>query len=230
MGLGGFTWLLLEGGGDEGDADENGEEGGRVVGTASARPWGEKEGKDKGAEVGSVERMVVQNGESDKEKPPHETNYDDASKLFKRQPSTTHESEQHPGMPKWEILVTVVAPELQGRGLAALLAEKTEGEIRRRVKVERAARAGRAKGVDEGERGEGGERVEGDRGAVNWNEQGKDKEDGKIMLLLSTMQELNEHYYAKRGWVTTGVQRFGPGTMGSRDGFGVVEMGRVIEG
>lgn len=58
----------------------------------------------------------------------------------------------------------------------------------------------------------------------------EEKEEGKskIRLMLSTMQDLNETYYAKRGWTTTAVRRFPPGTSGSRDGFGVVEMGKVV--
>lgn len=47
--------------------------------------------------------------------------------------------------------------------------------------------------------------------------------------MLSSMQELNETYYAKRGWTTTGVRRFQPGTMGSRDGFGVVEIMKIVD-
>lgn len=54
-------------------------------------------------------------------------------------------------------------------------------------------------------------------------------ERGKIVLLLSTMQELNEGYYAKRGWKATVLRRFPPGTMGSRDGFGVIEMMKIID-
>jgi len=53
--------------------------------------------------------------------------------------------------------------------------------------------------------------------------------EGKIVLMLSAMQELNEGYYLKRGWSTTGKRRFERGTMGSRDGFSVVEMVKIID-
>ena len=59
-------------------------------------------------------------------------------------------------------------------------------------------------------------------------EKKKAKEKGEILLMLSSLQELNESYYQKRGWSTTNIRRFPKGTMGSQDGFGVVEMMKVI--
>lgn len=89
--------------------------------------------------------------------------------------------------------------ELQGRGLAKQLMDITVEEIRTRV-----ARSGGGLSEEEGV-------------------------GAQILLLLSTMQELNETYYAKRGWTTTGLRRFPPGTSGSRDGFGVVEMMKIVD-
>ncbi|KAL2049923.1 hypothetical protein ABVK25_009790 [Lepraria finkii] len=97
--------------------------------------------------------------------------------------------------PKWEVLVMVVEPELQGRGISGQLMGMTVEEIKRRCVTQ----------IQKG------------------------KESGKAMLMLSSMQELNETYYAKRGWTTTGVTRFQPGTMGRRDGFGVVEMMKIVD-
>ena len=114
--------------------------------------------------------------------------------LFKRQPGTDRELEKYKALPKWEVLVMVVEPELQGRGIAGQLMGMTVEEIKRRCVTDP-----------------------------------KGKESGKVMLMLSSMQELNETYYAKRGWTTTGVRRFQPGTMGSRDGFGVVEMMKIVD-
>ena len=52
---------------------------------------------------------------------------------------------------------------------------------------------------------------------------------GKFNILISTMQELNEAYYANKGWQTTDVKYFEPGTGGSVEGFHIVEMNRVVE-
>lgn len=49
----------------------------------------------------------------------------------------------------------------------------------------------------------------------------------KMGLYLSTMKELNEEYYLKRGWVTTAENKIEKGVMGSRDGFSVAEMVRI---
>lgn len=46
-------------------------------------------------------------------------------------------------------------------------------------------------------------------------------------ILISTMKELNEGYYHKKGWETTEERRFPPGTAGSGTGFTVVEMVRI---
>lgn len=51
----------------------------------------------------------------------------------------------------------------------------------------------------------------------------------KIVLMLSTMQDVNEPYYRKRGFKTMSVKAFPPGTQGSRDGFSVAEMVKVLE-
>lgn len=47
-------------------------------------------------------------------------------------------------------------------------------------------------------------------------------------VLVSTMKELTEGYYQKKGWETTEERRFPPGTAGSRTGFTVVEMVKVV--
>ena len=52
---------------------------------------------------------------------------------------------------------------------------------------------------------------------------------GKVVLMLTSMRELNEAYYIKRGWTTMNVKLFAPGTGGSRDGFSVAEMVKVLE-
>ena len=51
----------------------------------------------------------------------------------------------------------------------------------------------------------------------------------KIVLMLSTMRDVNEPYYLKRGYKTMSVKTFPPGTQGSKDGFSVAEMVKVLE-
>ena len=50
-----------------------------------------------------------------------------------------------------------------------------------------------------------------------------------VELLLSTIKETNEEYYAKRGWTTTDEKRIEPGTVGrSGIAFSIVEMVRLV--
>ena len=97
-----------------------------------------------------------------------------------------------------------VEPELQGRGIAGQIMDITVEEIKRRVRNAASFQDRKVGDASVGEK-------------------------RQVMLLLSTMQEVNEAYYRKRGWVCTGVRRFGSGVLGSRDGFGVVEMGRCVD-
>ncbi len=95
----------------------------------------------------------------------------------------------------------VVDPSLQGRGLATQLTNLTIDEIKRRC---------------------------GSDLHPPPSNPSKASQKDKITLLLSTMKDLNENYYLKRGWTTTDTRSFPPGTMGSRDGFSVVEMCKTI--
>lgn len=141
----------------------------------------------------------------------------------------------------------VVEPELQGRGVAGWLMGLMIEEIKRRVRIsldERSQANGEGGGGDDEEEEEEGEGQEGGCGSDDdddcigkeggiENENGKGEKEGRrgkgeVLLMLSSLQELNENYYKKRGWETSGVRRFEKGTMGSRDGFGVVEMMRVV--
>ena len=135
-------------------------------------------------------------------------------KIFKRQPGTDNALAAYAELPKWEILCVCVEPTLQGRGIAGQLMGLTVEEIKRRV----------VEGIKEAQESKMGKKnVNGE------NRNGtKEKAKSEVLLMLSSMQELNEAYYAKRGWQTTGVRRFPPGTLGSRDGFGVGEMMKVV--
>ena len=50
----------------------------------------------------------------------------------------------------------------------------------------------------------------------------------RIHFVITTMKELNENYYQKRGFVTTREQRFDKGVGGSEVGFSVVEMEKIV--
>lgn len=52
---------------------------------------------------------------------------------------------------------------------------------------------------------------------------------GKIDLLISTLQEMSEGFYAKKGWRTTNTKTFKPGVSGSVEGFHIVDMVRRLE-
>ena len=136
--------------------------------------------------------------------------------LFKRQPGNDVALAPYAHLPKWEILAMVVEPSLQGRGIAGELMGMAVEEIRQRV---RSTPGNGSQGKVEENRLRNGEQS-GDRHGDS---------GGEILLMLSTLQELNEPYYAKRGWQTTSVRRFPVGTMGSRDGFGIVEMMKLIK-
>ena len=191
----------------------------RIIGTASAKPYQIPSSKSPSPSSSADTAILPITA------PPTPV---DATSLFKRQPGAPESLAAYADLPKWEILVTVVDPALQGRGLAGKLMDITVAEIRRRVKEqENSSNAGA--GVPNGAPGDS-ETVEDNTGVRNSDPHHQAEQQGQIWLLLSTMQELNEKYYAKRGWVTTASRQFEKGTMGSRDGFGVVEMRKVVEG
>jgi GNAT superfamily N-acetyltransferase len=146
--------------------------GGRMVGTASAKPYhADKAREGAGGEVNLIFKRPA------------------AAKGGGKAVAVVEDEE---GLPAWELLAMAVEPELQGKGISSQLLEVTLEEIKRRV-------------------AEGGERVE-----------------GTTRVLVSTMKELTEGYYHKKGWETTEERRFPPGTAGSGTGFTVVEMVRMV--
>ena len=127
--------------------------------------------------------------------------------MFKRAPaSPTSPTEiEDPGVSKWELLAFGTDLGYQGQGLAGQITKLVCTDIKRRV--DEAAKA---------------------LGSVNGNLSGTNRTP-KIVLLLTTMQELNEEYYKRRGWTTTKTMRYAPGVGGSRDGFGIVEMMKPLD-
>lgn len=51
----------------------------------------------------------------------------------------------------------------------------------------------------------------------------------KLVIFISILQEATEAFYLRRGYRTTNVMWFPPGTRGSRDGFHVGEMVKVVD-
>ncbi|KAK4952964.1 hypothetical protein LTR10_008668 [Elasticomyces elasticus] len=57
------------------------------------------------------------------------------------------------------------------------------------------------------------------------------KQDGqKLWMVLTTIKEINEGFYARRGYAHDYETTHGPGHMGTPNGFHVVHMSKVLEG
>ena len=176
------------------DTDNVNEKPGKLIATASAKPYTppSTEPAKAGSLVSEINKLFKRKGEVEK-KPVHPIS-----------PEPEEGNEVGDGLPTWEILAMGVDPALQSRGIASRMLDSTIEEIRRRI--------------GEGERGNGKEEEE---------EVGKEWE-GKVKVLLSTMKELNEGYYQRKGWRTTGEKRFEAGVGGSEEGFGIVDMVKVV--
>ena len=101
-----------------------------------------------------------------------------------------------PGLQQWELKLMVVDSSVQKQGLASKMLGLVTEEVRRRAEV--VARERR--------------------------ENGADMEGEEVHLIFSTLKENNYEFYIKRGFVMTEEKKVEPGTLGSRDGFTVVEM------
>ena len=147
-----------------------------------------------------------------------ETNGDQHPRLlFKRAPpEKIDEVVEGETGEKWELLAMAVALRVKGKGVAGLLMEECIEEIRREIALAAEADTDSMEAVIK--RGEGGMA----------NGPGEKGEDKKIVLYLSTLQDINEGYYLRRGWRTTSVKRVEKGTAGAIDGFGIVEMIKVV--
>ena len=163
IGADGFCIIMFEG-----------EVGGRIIATASAKPYKPtKAGDTYGSDINMLFKRAPQEGSNNRDTM-------DAGIV-----GSDVENQS-----RWELLAFATDVSLMGQGIAGKLTSLTTAEIRRRAAVE-----------------------------------GK----SKIVLMLSSMKELNEAYYLKRGYTTMNVKIFPPGTGGSRDGFSVAEMVKVLE-
>ncbi|KAI7497584.1 hypothetical protein KC367_g5759 [Hortaea werneckii] len=113
----------------------------------------------------------------------------------------------------WELKVMAVDVEAQGQGLASYLMKLVDGEVKKRFGsligansdgkiASPAAAKGDASNVDAGRR--------------------------RLFMLLTTLKEINEDLYARRGYQKDYETWHAPGTLGSETGFTVVHMSREM--
>jgi GNAT superfamily N-acetyltransferase len=88
----------------------------------------------------------------------------------------------------WELVAMAVDPPVQRQGLAGMLMEMVEVELKRRT-------------VD-----------------------AKSEVEKPLVMLLSTVKEVNGDFYAKKGYMRDYETQYGPGCMGSEHGFTVIHM------
>ena len=125
----------------------------------------------------------------------------EASNTFKTVPMPVPE-----GCQAWEVRLMAVDLSVQRRGVAAWMMKCLEAEVRRKAQ-EVAAAAVLHTGAQQ-------------NGMVD--------EELKIQLRLSTLREINEAFWMKRGFRTTGEKKMPPGCWGSPNGFTVLEMAKDL--
>ena len=187
--------------------DSNNEKPGKLIATASAKPYtpGSTEPAEAGSLVSEINKLFKQTrGVEGKSavQPPVLPKLNSSS-LFPEEDG----KEAEEGIPTWEILTMGVDPALQGRGIASWMLGFTIEEIKKRLDQARKEKQEEEEVV----------------GKEEWKGQ-------KVKILLSTMKELNEGYYQRKGWKTTAERRFEAGVGGSEEGFGIVDMVRVVGG
>jgi GNAT superfamily N-acetyltransferase len=96
----------------------------------------------------------------------------------------------------WELSLMAVDPSLQRQGLAGLLMNLVESEVKRRFVIDRAERG---------------------------------LPDLKLVMLLTTVKEINWNFYVRRGYQLDYETSYGPGWLESETGFTVVHMSKLAE-
>ena len=122
---------------------------------------------------------------------------------------------------RWELKYLVTDPALHGQGLASSLLNLCEAEVKRRFELGRLQETeARVRPVAEaGAEGKG-------KGDVAVSEEGVKPK--KLRLLLSTIAEMNQAFYERRGWKWTAENKVPIGELGSETGFRVVFMDKLI--
>ena len=142
-----------------------------------------------------------------------ETDGDEMNLLFKRPYPTREDNEP---WAKWEVLAMAVHPSLQHRGLGEQLEDQMTAEIKSRAFASISYPAPQLNSQDSFDNGE-------------YPESTTKVAKKKLMIVGTVVRELNESRYHKKGYTTIGIERFEPGTMGSRDGFSVAKIMKWID-
>lgn len=108
----------------------------------------------------------------------------------------TRTGPSQPDTEGWELSSMAVDPSLQRQGLAGLLMDLVDGEVKRRFLLFR-------------------------------EEQGRP--ELRLVMLLTTVKEINGQFYARRGWRADYETFQGPGWHGSENGFTVVHMSKQVD-
>lgn len=92
-----------------------------------------------------------------------------------------------------------VDPTLQRQGLASILLSRITAEIKSRAAI-----------IEMERKKKGGEG------------------EAEVRMILTTMKEINFEWYERRGFHWTGEKKAEKGFLGSRDGFTIVEMEKLL--
>ena len=125
----------------------------------------------------------------------------EVSNTFKTVPMPVPE-----GCQAWEVRLLAVDLSVQRQGVAMWMMKCLEAEVRRKAR-EVAAAGGLHPGAEEKRMAD---------------------EELKIQLRLSTLREINEAFWMRRGFRTTVEKKMPPGCWGSPNGFTVLEMAKDL--
>lgn len=101
----------------------------------------------------------------------------------------------------WELKLMAVDLALQGQGLASYLMALVDEEVKRRFKASVLAESAN----------------------------GQTRATPQLHLVLTTLKECNETFYARRGYINDYEDAHGPGFLGSPTGFSVLHMSKVLD-
>lgn len=105
---------------------------------------------------------------------------------------------EEPGFEVWELKLIVVHPKAQNHGLATMLTDLLESEVRRRFEAKKLA----------------------DSEIASMGETDHPANRRRLKIVLQTLWEMNCKFYEKRGWILRDKTYRGPGVvMGSETGF-----------
>ncbi|KAK5132893.1 hypothetical protein LTR08_008413 [Meristemomyces frigidus] len=134
------------------------------------------------------------------------------------------------GADVWELKLLAVGTGVQGCGVAGWIMGAVDEEVGRRT-AEARARGSFALGAD-GSAVDGSSGVSAATGPKDGNGDGVRETEGQqppVYVVLTTIKEIHEGFYARRGYVTDYETSHGPGFLGSPKGFHIVHMSKVLD-